>query len=867
MKVITDFNVALENFRFAGNQKYEAVTLSAIGSFYSRLGNWQAAIEAQRKALEISKITKDTESLSLMLSNLGTTFLRVNESQKALEVLTESAKISVEREDICNEARALSLIGNVYEKNGDANRALIYYAQALEKSQQIEENRFVAISLNDLGKANFILGENEKALELFKKAIETAQKSNNKRQEAMFAGNLAQAFFALGDAKKSLETLDEALKINLELSDKIGEATILKKLGQMQLKTGEIEKATENLNKAFEIFTSLEDKQNTAETLLSLAKSDAKKGNLELSQKKTEESIRLIETLRSRVETSELRDSFSANLQDYYGFYIEILMQRFAKEKDKSFSALALQVNERAHARVHLNLLSESNANIREGVNAKLLQKETDLKNLLSARRENLTKVLSGKSKAETVEKLKIEIEQIRGEFEQIQAKIRASSPRYAALTQPKTLDLKAIQTEVLDENSILLEYALGEEKSFLWIVSKNDFQTIELPAKSEIENLARKFYEALTARNKQIKFETANEREDRIFIADSDLQKFSRELSVKIIAPAARFIENKQLLIVADGALQYVPFAALQVPSSKFKVQSEDNKGNGQRTMNKEHFLIETNEIVNLPSASVLAVLRNETANRQIPAKTLAVLADPIFDKTDERFQEIARKTKPKPEFIAVSKNKTRGGGSEFSLTRDGLDLPRLPFTRREADLISATVPENKREKLLDFSVNKAAAMSSGLSDFQYIHFATHGFINNENPELSGIVFSMLDEKGMERDGFLRVGDIYNLKFPAEMVVLSGCQTGLGKEIKGEGLIGLTRGFMYAGTKRVTVSLWDVNDEGTSELMARLYHEMFGKKISPAKALRLAQISLINSKKWNNPYFWSTFILQGEPR
>ena len=781
--------------------------------------------------------------------------------------MTESAKISVEREDIYNEARALSLIGNVYEKNGDANRALIYYAQALEKSQQIEENRFVAISLNDLGKANFILGENEKALELFKKAIETAQKSNNKRQEAMFAGNLAQAFFALGDAKKSLETLDEALKINLELSDKIGEATILKKLGQMQLKTGEIEKATENLNKAFEIFTSLEDKQNTAETLLSLAKSDAKKGNLELSQKKTEESIRLIETLRSRVETSELRDSFSANLQDYYGFYIEILMQRFAKEKDKSFSALALQVNERAHARGLLNLLSESNANIREGVNAKLLQKETDLKNLLSARRENLTKVLSGKSKAETVEKLKIEIEQIRGEFEQIQAKIRASSPRYAALTQPKTLDLKAIQTEVLDENSILLEYALGEEKSFLWIVSKNDFQTIELPAKSEIENLARKFYQALTARNKQIKFETANEREDRIFIADSDLQKFSRELSAKIIAPAARFIENKQLLIVADGALQYVPFAALQVPSSKFKVQSEENKGNGQRTMNKEHFLIETNEIVNLPSASVLAVLRNETANRQIPAKTLAVLADPIFDKTDERFQEIARKTKPKPEFIAVSKNKTRGGGSEFSLTRDGLDLPRLPFTRREADLISATVPENKREKLLDFSVNKAAAMSSGLSDFQYIHFATHGFINNENPELSGIVFSMLDEKGMERDGFLRVGDIYNLKFPAEMVVLSGCQTGLGKEIKGEGLIGLTRGFMYAGTKRVTVSLWDVNDEGTSELMARLYREMFGKKISPAKALRLAQISLINSKKWNNPYFWSTFILQGEPR
>ncbi len=855
LKVIADFNTALENFRFAGNQKYEAVTLSSIGSFYSRLGNWKSAIEVQQKALDISKITGDKESIAMMLSNLGTTFVRINEPQKALEVLNLSAKISVEREDIYNESRALSLIGNVYEKTGDANRALVYYAQALEKAEKIAENRFVAVSLNDLGKANFVLGENQKALEFFQKAVETARKTNNKRQETMFLGNLGQTFFALGEKVKSLQILDEALKIALELTDTIGEAVIRKKIGQIQLDSGEFEKAFENLNKALEIFNSIEDQQNTAETLLSLAKTDAKKGYLENAQQKAEESIRLIETLRTRVEQSDLRDSFSANLQNFYAFYVEILMRRFEKEKDKTFAALALQVNERARARGLLNLLTESNANIREGVEAKLLHQENDLKNLLSARLENLMKVLSGKTKAEEAEKLKLEIEQIRAEFDQIQAKIRASNPRYAALTQPATLDLKAIQTELLDDNSVLLEYALGEEKSYLWIVSKNDFQTIELPRKAEIENSARQFYEALTARNKQIKFETAAEREDRIFIADSDLQKYSKELGAKIIEPAAQFIKNKRLLIVSDGALQYVPFAALQFSNQE-----------NQRPKIKDQFLIETNEIVNLPSASVLAVLRNETANRKLPAKTLAVIADPIFDKMDERFQSIARKNKSKTEFVAVSGNKTRG--AENNLIRDGLDLPRLPFTRREAEEISATVPENKREKLLDFSANKAAAMSSDLSNFQYVHFATHGFINNENPELSGIVFSMVNEKGMERDGFLRVGDIYNLKFPAEMVVLSGCRTGLGKEIKGEGLIGLTRGFMYAGAKRVTVSLWDVNDEATAELMARFYKEMFGKeKLSPAKALRRAQISLINGKEWNNPYFWSTFILQGEPR
>ena len=167
----------------------------------------------------------------------------------------------------------------------------------------------------------------------------------------------------------------------------------------------------------------------------------------------------------------------------------------------------------------------------------------------------------------------------------------------------------------------------------------------------------------------------------------------------------------------------------------------------------------------------------------------------------------------------------------------------------------------------MLDFAANRNVAMSPALSDFRFVYFATHSFINNENPELSGIVFSMIDENGKDQDGFLRVGDIFSLKLSAEMVVLSGCRTGLGKEIKGEGLVGMTRGFMYAGAKRVVVSLWDVKDEETSELMANFYREMLGtKKLSPASALRQAQISMLKDRRWQNPYFWATFTLQGEP-
>src|SRR5262249_49403455 len=152
-----------------------------------------------------------------------------------------------------------------------------------------------------------------------------------------------------------------------------------------------------------------------------------------------------------------LRDAFSANLQDFYGFYVELLMRRHNLEPGKNYAALAFEINERGRARGLLNLLAESNVKIREGVDAKLLQKEIELKNLISARLENMTKILGGKPKTEDVNKLKIELGQLRAEYEQTQAQIRQTSPRYSALTQPKTLNIKEIQAQILDGDSVLL--------------------------------------------------------------------------------------------------------------------------------------------------------------------------------------------------------------------------------------------------------------------------------------------------------------------------------------------------------------------------------------------------------------------------
>jgi CHAT domain-containing protein len=249
--------------------------------------------------------------------------------------------------------------------------------------------------------------------------------------------------------------------------------------------------------------------------------------------------------------------------------------------------------------------------------------------------------------------------------------------------------------------------------------------------------------------------------------------------------------------------------------------------------------------------------------------------VADPVFERDEERVKGIKAgqrsNTGPKRSIDVRSTVHLTEAERLRSMPQSGSDevtqINRLPFTRREADEILAMVPEADRLKALDFDANLATATSAALGQYRYVHFATHGFLNAAHPELSGIVLSLVNRQGAEQDGFLWAHEVYNLRLPAEMVVLSGCRTGLGKEIKGEGLVGLTRGFMYAGSARVLVSLWDISDEASAGLMAHLYKAILKEHMPPAAALRVAQLEILKEKRWQAPYYWASFVLQGEPR
>lgn len=427
---------------------------------------------------------------------------------------------------------------------------------------------------------------------------------------------------------------------------------------------------------------------------------------------------------------------------------------------------------------------------------------------------------------------------------------------RITALTQPARLSLKQIQQDVLDKDTVLLEYCLGQSRSFLWAVTPTSFSSHTLPERALIEAVARRVYESLSARNNHPTGETPKQRVARINRADAESKEASAALSQMLLGPVATQLGKKRLVFITEGLLQYIPFAALPapLPPNRRPLPGE----------NRSPPLIVDHEIVNLPSVSVLAVMRREVAGRKAPAKSVAVIADPVFSKDDPRLERRLAATGSSPQWATPSvsnASRVERSGSESGIS----SFRRLRFSREEANNIVALAPRETSLKALDFAASRETVKTANLEPYRILHFATHALLNSERPELSGLVLSLVDQKGEPQDGFLGLQEIYNLRLNADLVVLSGCQTALGKEIKDEGLVGLARGFMHAGAPRVVASLWSVDDRATAELMKRFYTAMLSQGMRPAAALRAAKTGLHGEKGWAAPYYWAAFTLQGE--
>ena len=856
------FNETLLLAQSLKERRLEAGTETFLGGMQDVLGNIGSALEHYNRALTLSRESGNRQAEASSLNNLGVTYFGIAYWQKALEYYSQAIPHLKALGNQRGEANTLNNIGVAYNMLGEQQKALEHLQQSLLLRRSTSDRNGEAFTLTNIGNAYSRYGEYQKALDYYNQAQVIQRETGNRAQEAETQDLIGTAYSALGQPEKALDYHQRALEIQRATGNIRREAISLSNLGHVYNKLSQPEKALDQFSQALSIFRNIGDLNNAAVTLEGSARSKQMSGNLDEARKHIEESLTMIETVRARSGSQQLRASYRASMEKVYEFYIDLLMQQHAANPLLGHDAEAFQASERGRARSLLELLSEANVDIRRGVDAAVIDRERNLTQLLNAKAQRQIQLVARKGSQDEIATLKKEISTLEDEYEHLQTTIRKTSPGYAALTQSQPLTLKEIQRQ-LDPDTLLLEYSLGEERSYMWAVTQQSLKSYVLPNRKQAEKVARQVYELLTARSLFKPGETAALRQQRIAQADSQLLVARRELSHMVLGPVASELGTKRLVVVADGALQYVPFAALPVPSvvrGQLSAANSRNSDNEQRTTNgptTDTPLIVVNEIMSLPSASAIAVQRKGLQGRKPAANAVAVIADPVFSSNDQRLKSNAR-----TDGVANTRIIEHLADDSGKLV-----IRRLPFTRQEAEQILSVSPRASNLKAIDFKANRGTATGGELSKFRYVHFATHGYLDSERPDLSAIVLSLVDEQGNPQDGFLRALEIYNLNLPAELVVLSACQTGLGKEIKGEGLVGLTRGFMYAGARRVVVSLWNVNDKATAELMTKFYAKMLKQGERPAAALRAAQVEMWKQKQWQSPYYWAAFTMQGEWR
>ncbi|MEK7833387.1 MAG: CHAT domain-containing protein, partial [Acidobacteriota bacterium] len=860
-EAVEHLNQALRLFRDLNDQNGEANALNGLGKVYVEMCENPKALEYLAQALTLYRATGDRNGEGVTLTNTGQAYSSSGEPQKALDHLNQAVPIFQTLGDSSGEALALNSLGFIYEALGEKQKALDYLNQALPLIHATGDRRTETILLFNLAWIYDELGDKKMALEFYDQALRLSRLAGERQAEAYTLTGIGWTYESLAENKKALDYANLALPLFRALEDRRGEAYALVGAGMVRSSSGEKQEALDYLRQALKFFRAVGDQRGEEMTLYRIACIERDRGHLSEAKTQIEAALNIVESLRIKVVNQDLRISYRASMQDYYELYIDLLMQLHKQRPNDGYEASALQASERARARSLLESLTEGRANIREGIDQSLLTRERTLQQQLNAKAEFELKLSANPDRESQTAAVKKEIETLRTDLQQVQTQIRQSSPRYAALTQPQPLTTAEIQQQVLDADTILLEYALGEERSYLWAVTPTTVNSYELPKRDEIETLARSVYDLLIAGDRNVRGETTDQRALRLKHANGQYSEAAAKLSQMLLGPVVEKLGTKRLVIVADGALQYVPFAALPIPMINDKAGIENLAGRWKimlptpkpesdlKNAEKEADpaftpLILKHEIVNLPSASTLAVLRRELAGRKPAPKTLAVLADPVFMANDERVKGRANQTAAKPDDSVAGLAQQRVL-KKLAREKDELDIKRLPFTRQEAEQILALVPAGEGMKALDFEASRATVMSDQLSQYRYVHFATHGLADSERAELSTIVLSLFDQQGKPQDGFLRAHEVYNLNLPVELVVLSACETGLGKLTKGEGLVSLTRGFMYAGAARVVVSLWSVNDRATAELMTKFYRKILVEKQRPAAALRSAQIEM----------------------
>jgi CHAT domain-containing protein len=804
-RAVDRFDQARLTFRASGDFADEAQVVGEMADiiFYN-LGEFQRGTDTWNLMVELARKSGDRRLLIHSLLERAWASFNSNNSESYRADYREAFGLSREIRDPYLVSRAIEGMGNAAH-GYPLDPPIAYYTEALALRSTVAGDCSCLHLLTNLAIHLTLKRDQARAIEVLNRTLDASRACGSKVNEVFALISLGMEHELAGSPHLALEYFERALAA-----------------GVGQLNSGR------------------------RDTLVRLAQVERDLGRLDQARAHAAEALAMLE--RNIASTSSETLEFSVNnfKSLYYGAYVDTLLALHARDPKARYDAEAFVVSEQARARRLLGLLSFAGSAQGKGVDPRLVERERRARDRLDEALEAQIRNLGAGGDPNLEATLASDVTRIKAEYEAIQVEMRDQSSFYAS-TRTRPLDVESVRNRLLDDDTLLLEYLIGARKTFLFAISRQSLTTYDLGSSGEI-------YEAALAFRRSLSVDGS---------ADTSAAA-ARELSRRVLGPVAHELGGKRLAIVADSILNTIPFTALTDPNST----------SGEP-------LVVRHEVTMLPSATAAVFQRERLNGRRPAAKSVAVLADPIFSRNDSRVRSGARggsaERRANRKRARRSASRAGAGASDYAraraawetagLVRRGEEIVRLPFTRLEADRIVKAAPVGTSLSALGFAASERTVESGALGTFRVLHFATHGFLAAAQPELSGLVLSLVDERGEPADGFLSVPDVFNLDLPAELVVLSGCETALGREVSGEGLVGLPRAFMFAGTPRTIASLWAVQDRATAVLMGLMYDGIFRRGLAPAAALREAQVSMLKEVKWSSPRQWAAFVHQGDWR
>ncbi len=808
-----------------------ATTLNVLAGVHGELGEYAEQESPLKEALRIREQIGDQIGVGNTLNSIGRVHTRLGNAAKAEEIYSRALAIQHETGDKRGEGTTLTNIALIYRNGGDFKNALQRFLEARTIFQSIGDAGKEADSLNALGQLYSQLGDRERAAEYLRLAATEYDRQGDLLGLASTQHYLGFLRSEAEDSEGSLPFFERALELRTKAGSQMGQAAALAGICTPLVKLGKLERATQVGAQALEISRRIKSRDIEGASLFCLGKLEMKRSNPSLANQYFEEATVIYRSLKNNDSLSTVL-TVAAQASEALGKLDEATVRieeaiTIAEMTRRTVGNPTLRASYRSTRASRLEM--QTDLLMRQKFDSKALEA------VEASRARSLAEMLSdNRSGGELTEPQKKQEEALTRSLSTIQRELFQDMLAPARKTElkrqlakvvrekdlfefelqqstefPETLDAAAIRESITTAGNVLIEYSLGEKQSYVWVVQSSGVASFVLPGRKMIEAAVQSYRKELAFRATVLTATSAMVR----------LDAQSRNLYKILIAPfASNLAEANSIIIVPDGVLAYLPFETLLGPAR----------------------MIEQFSIQYAPSASTLAQLRTRGIHRPMPEKALLAFGDPVYQSA------------AKPSAAARE------------LTERGFDFVPLPNTRSEVKAIQSLFKPDQSQIFLGGQANEAALKSSRNTQYRYFHFATHGYFDEEQNWRSGIVLSL--NSASTEDGVLQAQEIMKLKLSADMVTLSACQSGLGTVVAGEGVMGLSRAFLYAGAQSLVVSLWNVNDAATAELMKTFYGNL-NRGIHRAEALRQAKLKLMRSGSaaWRHPYYWAPFVFIGD--